>query len=153
MALQSSMVSSLDIVHAKARDVTYPYLLVMADKDVIVNNKSSKEWHAKTSSKVKQLRLMAGAYHELSKEPNNHVLFEAALKFMGERLTDKTTNQVFGTFDLKKVKYLPKPRPLLKRRKFWFFLLVWAYLAVGFILALIRGKKRMLVAWPRMLKH
>ena len=92
MALQSSMVSSLDIVHAKARDVTYPYLLVMADKDVIVNNKSSKEWHAKTSSKVKQLRLMAGAYHELSKEPNNHVLFEAALKFMGERLTDKTTN-------------------------------------------------------------
>ena len=30
-----------------------------------------------------------GAYHELTKEPNNHVLFEASLTFMGERLVGK----------------------------------------------------------------
>ena len=86
LGIQASFLRCVDMIHAKPRSVTYPYLLVLAEKDVIVNNKRSREWHDKTSSKVKQLRLMAGAYHELSKEPNNHVLFEASLKFMGERL-------------------------------------------------------------------
>lgn len=32
---------------------------------------------------------MAGSYHELTKEPNNQVIFEATLKFMGEQLIGK----------------------------------------------------------------
>ena len=49
----------------------------MGEKDIIVNNKATREWHAKTSSKNKQVRLLAGSYHELTKEPNNDVLFES----------------------------------------------------------------------------
>ena len=92
----------------------------MADKDIIVNNKESRAWHAKTTSKIKQLRLMAGSYHELSKEPNNEILFEASLKFMGERLTGKapgTPAQPFGAFKHELVKYY-KTVPLIKKRKF-----------------------------------
>lgn len=63
---------------------------MLGDKDTTVNNKKSREWHSKTASKIKGLRLMAGSYHELSKEPNNNVLFEASLKFMGDRLVSKT---------------------------------------------------------------
>ena len=44
---------AIDRVHAGARLVTYPYLLVLAEKDVIVDNKAAKEWHALTASKVK----------------------------------------------------------------------------------------------------
>ena len=61
----------------------------MGEKDIIVNNKATREWHAKTSSKNKQVRLLAGSYHELTKEPNNDVLFESTLKFMGEQLIGK----------------------------------------------------------------
>jgi hypothetical protein len=34
-----------------------------------------------TVSKVKEIKLMAGSYHELSKEPNNNTMFETVLKF------------------------------------------------------------------------
>ena len=84
-----SVIRMQDLVHAKAKSTTYPYLLVLGDKDIIVNNRVSREWHAKTSSKVKKIKLMMGAYHELTKEPNNHVIFEASLLFMGERLVGK----------------------------------------------------------------
>ena len=89
LGLQTSFLRSFDRVHAQAKSFTTPYLLVLAEKDIIVNNKETKKWHANTSSKIKQLRLMAGSFHELSKEPNNAVLFEASLKFMGERLVGK----------------------------------------------------------------
>ena len=53
--------------------------MVLAENEKIVSNQAAKAWHAQTSSKIKQLRLVAGAYHELAKEPNNNVLFEASL--------------------------------------------------------------------------
>ena len=53
--------------------------MILAEKDVLVGNKDARKWHAKTASKIKTLKLMAGAYHELNKEPNNNVLFEASL--------------------------------------------------------------------------
>lgn len=126
----------------------------MADKDVIVNNKETRAWHAKTTSKIKQMRLMAGAYHELSKEPNNGVLFESALKFMGERIVGKAPGipaKPFGQFKHDQVKYY-KATPLLKKRKFWIFLLGLLYLVIGFVLALMRHKKRLLLTWPKLLK-
>ena len=79
----------IDLIHAKAKNVTHPYLLVLGEKDLIVNNRISREWHSKTQSKVKQIKLMIGAYHELSKEPNNGTFFESSLRFMGERLIGK----------------------------------------------------------------
>ena len=70
--------------------MTYPYQMLLGEKDTTVNNKMAKEWHAKTSSKMKGMRLMAGAYHELCKELNNNVLFETSLKFIGDRLAKKS---------------------------------------------------------------
>ena len=87
--LIASCLRHFDNIQASAKSVTYPYLMVLGDKDAVVSNKASKEWHAKTSSKVKSMRLMAGAYHELGKEPNNAVLFEASLQFLGDRIVGK----------------------------------------------------------------
>ena len=55
--------------------------MLLGEKDTIVDNTQAREWHAKTNSKIKELKLIAGSYHELSKEPNNHVMFEMILKF------------------------------------------------------------------------
>ena len=43
-----SCLRMMDLLHAKAKYVTYPYLLVLGEKDIIVNNRISREWHAKT---------------------------------------------------------------------------------------------------------
>mmetsp|Transcript_23347 Transcript_23347/g.28941 ORF Transcript_23347/g.28941 Transcript_23347/m.28941 type:complete len:87 (+) Transcript_23347:807-1067(+) len=53
LGLQASFIRMIDLIQASAKQVTFPYLLVMADKDIIVNNKESRKWHSKTSSKVK----------------------------------------------------------------------------------------------------
>jgi esterase/lipase len=45
--------------------------MILGEKDMIVNNQSARDWHQNTISKVKDLKLMAGSFHELSKEPNN----------------------------------------------------------------------------------
>ena len=127
--------------------------MVLGEKDVFVNNASAKDWHAKTASKIKTLRLMAGAYHELTKEPNNNVLFEASLKFMGDRLFAKGPEgsaQSFGVFKHETVRYY-KPRSLLQRKKFWLYILVVGYFIVGLLLAFIRKKKMLLIAWPKSL--
>ena len=86
MGLADSILRNHDRVLTYASSVKYPYLMVIGDKDKIVNNKVNKEWHSKTSSQTKQLKLMVNAHHELSKEPNNGSMFEATLKFMAQRL-------------------------------------------------------------------
>ena len=78
-------------VQNDAKLVKYPYLMVLGEKDETISNPLAKAWHAKTSSKIKGMRLIPGAYHELTKETNNHMVFESVLKFMGERLTSATT--------------------------------------------------------------
>lgn len=73
-----------------AKRVKYPYLLVLAEKDKIVDNKRAREWHARTGTPAgnKVIKLVAGAYHEISKEPNNGVMIESVLTFMESRLSD-----------------------------------------------------------------
>ena len=107
---------------------------MLGERDEIVNNRVNREWHAKTSSKEKTIKLMAGAYHELTKEPNNHVLFEAMLKFMAERIK---TAKAFGEFKGKRDVRYPARRPAWKSRKFW-LLVILAYLLIGFVYAVIR---------------
>lgn len=53
LGMQASFLRMLDLIHATAKQVTHPYLLVMADKDIIVNNKESRKWHSQTASKIK----------------------------------------------------------------------------------------------------
>ena len=89
----------------------FSYLMVLAEKEYIVNNRASRAWRDKTKTKIKALKLMPGSYHELTKEPNNHILFEAALNFMGERLYGSSNSpnsdkaKPFGEFKPSLVKY------------------------------------------------
>ena len=137
-----------------AHKIQYPYLMVLAGNDVVVQNRGSKQWHAKTSSRVKQMKMMAESYHELTKEPNNNELFEHCFKFMGDRLTGKgaPAAKALGDFDHRIVKYRYR-KPLLKRKKFWFFILVLLYFVIGLILAKGRGKKRLMLTWPNILRQ
>ena len=108
LGLHASFARSIDSLQAKAREVTYPYFLFLGDKDTIVNNRMTMVWHGKTQSKIKGIRRLPGAFHELSKEPNNDKLFESSLKFMGERLIGKAPGAKatpFGTFAHGLVKY------------------------------------------------
>lgn len=86
VGLGDSMFKNQDRVLNYASNVNYPYILILAEKDVLVSNKVARQWHDQTSSKTKVLKLIPGAYHELTKEPNNHIVFETCLKFMAQRL-------------------------------------------------------------------
>ncbi len=86
---------------------------------------------------------MAGSFHELSKEPNNHQFFESMLRFIG-----KSTLSPFGVLDPKQFNFtLEKPR-----RKLW-KLLTLVYFLVGILLAIIKRRKRLLLLWPGILKR
>ena len=98
---------------------------------------------------------MMGAYHELTKEPNNATFFESSLRFMGERLIGKSAEtpipvKPFGQFKHESIKYY-SPRPILRKKRVWLMFLIAAYLIIGLILALLRSKKRLLITWPKML--
>jgi len=55
--------------------------MILGEKDTIVDNKASSDWHDKTQSKVKQVKKMLGAFHELSKETNSKDFFDTIIKF------------------------------------------------------------------------
>lgn len=46
--------------------------------------------------------MIAGSYHELTKEPNSHVLQESILKFMAKQTEGR---KLFGEFSLKDIKF------------------------------------------------
>lgn len=56
-----------------------------------------------TISKSKEIKLMVGSYHELSKEPNNNTMFETILKFAVRSISEGA--KPFGVFDPKTVKF------------------------------------------------
>ena len=87
-SLKASLNRNINRSQRFARDVTYPYLVLLGEKDTIIDNKAVREWHGKTASQVKDLKLIAGSYHELFKEPNNSVMFELVLKFINKRLEE-----------------------------------------------------------------
>jgi alpha-beta hydrolase superfamily lysophospholipase len=98
--LISSFNRNIDLVAKNASKVNYPYVLILGEKDVIVDNAVSRDWHSKTTSARKELKLMAGSYHELSKEPNNGVFIETILKFAAA-----SAPKNFGVLDPKTVKF------------------------------------------------
>lgn len=126
--------------------------MVLAEKDYIVNNRASKAWRDKNKSKIKMLKLIPGAYHELAKEPNNDVLFESALNFMGQRLSGSGSESAkpFGEFKHSLVKYW-QPRPMKKRFKL--LIIVALYVLIGLLFAIVRRRKNMIISWPRNLLH
>ena len=128
-----------------ASRVNYPYLLALASNDVIVDNVASKKWHEKTHSQVKQLKQVYGC-HELSKEPNNHSFFEGCLSFMG---TQVQKAKPFGKFECKEVRQASQ-RPFWGKKRFW-KMLIFVYLLVGLLIAVIRRQRKMFFSWPALL--
>ena len=146
--LMDSWIKNHDRVATFANKVNYPYLILLGEKDVIVDNSASRAWHAKTSSTIKELKLMAGAFHELSKEPNNGVMFESVLKFMAKRVTDGA--KAFGQFDPKTGVRFAKQVAAWKKKKFWVIISV-LYLFIGLLIAIIRRQKNLFLSWPALL--
>jgi len=146
LGLVSSFITNHDRVITHANKVNYPYLLVLGDKDEIVNNSVNRAWHSKTTSTDKVIKLMVGSCHELTKEPNNHVLFEAVLRFMGERVPKA---KPFGEFKGKRDVKAPKNVPWWQSKKL--LRAIVAYLILGVLLALKNGKKRLVLLWPILL--
>lgn len=147
-----SMNNHLDLVKKNASKVTYPYQLILGEKDVIVDNAAARSWNDSTKSSVKQLKLMAGSYHELSKEPNSKDFIECVLTFAAKQAPAGTKG--FGDYDFKKVKINQVPsagNASAKKRKFR--LLAIIYFIIGLILAILRKSKRMLLIWPAKLLH
>jgi esterase/lipase len=66
--------------------------MILGERDTLVDNNAARHWHNKTLSDEKEIKLMAGSFHELSKEPNNSVLFETIFKFISRQ-----KNKEFGT--------------------------------------------------------
>ena len=75
---------------------------------------------------------MAGSYHELSKEPNNAVMFESILQFVTKRL-----GKPFGTLDPQSVRY-SNQTPYLRRPRLWAYM-VALYLCVRILVQIIKS--------------
>ena len=139
MSLQcvASGFKNQDRVLMHASNVTYPYQVCVAEKDSIVCNKAIREWHDKTSSQIKEMKMIRGAYHELSKEPNNHDFFEYMLKFMAARLKPGVgCARNFGSFSSNQVRFATQ-KPVYKKRRFWVLLTLF-YLLIGLLIAVLR---------------
>ena len=112
---------------------------------MVVDNTAARNWHGATTSKTKEIKLMAGSFHELSKEPNNGVMFETVLKFAVKRAAEGA--QAFGVLNPKEVNFsrrlLPKAAGKSKLR-----LLTILYFLVGLVLAFLRKRKSLFLIWP-----
>ena len=83
-SLAASIFKNLAKVAKGAEHVTYPYQMILGEKDTIVDNASASAWHDKTKSAVKQVKKMLGSYHELSKEPNSKDFFHTVITFCNQ---------------------------------------------------------------------
>lgn len=101
-SLAQSILQYHEVVQKNPQKVTYPYQVILGDKDILVDNAVTQKWHEATQSKTKDFKRMAGAYHELSKETNNKDFFETILKFCAKRQAEGA--QGFGKYDFKDVK-------------------------------------------------
>ena len=143
--LSSSINKNIDKAENLAIKVQYPYLLLLGEKDTMVDNLSALRWHEKTTSNDKHLQVLQDCYHELSKEPQNAEFFEAVLNFASVRCSGKLFGQI-SDLDVK----MPRLKPVLYRKKFWAVVFV-LYLVVGLVIAIIRRQKRLFLSWPALL--
>jgi alpha-beta hydrolase superfamily lysophospholipase len=49
-SLAASLNRNMSRALSFAREVEYPYLVLLGEKDTIVDNRSAREWHGKTAS-------------------------------------------------------------------------------------------------------
>ena len=130
-----------------ASKTTYPFLLCLGEKDAIVNNKVTRKWYDRVGSTVKEIKIIPKAYHELSKEPNNDVFFEAVLKFMAKQ---QEQARPLGEFNPRTDVRFAKKIPYWRRKKLW-KLLVVIYLFIGLLFVLIKRRKNLFLSWPALM--
>ena len=86
----------------------------------------------------------------MTKEPNNHQVFEHCLKFMVKRLQPgENCAKAFGEFPIKQVKFATQ-KPMYKKRRFWVLLTLF-YLLIGLLIAVVRRQKKLFFSWPSLL--
>lgn len=144
--LMGSFLRSIESIKKNAAKVTYPYLLILGEKDLVVDNTASRNWHAATTSTTKEIKLMAGSFHELSKEPNNGTMFETVLKFAVKRASEGA--QAFGVLNPKEVNFSKRLLPKAAAGKSKLRLLTILYFLVGLVLAFLRKRKSLFLIWP-----
>lgn len=110
----------------------------------MIDNSAVREWHANTASKIKEQKQMVGAYHELSKEPNNKIFFSSVLQFLKTRGQDVENTKAFGALDPKTV-HFPVKKVSSKGKK-WRWVLI--YFLIGLLLAILKRSKRYFAFWP-----
>lgn len=52
----ASLNRSISRAQSFANNVSYPYLVLLGEKDTIVDNKAVNQWHSKTASEVKEIK-------------------------------------------------------------------------------------------------
>lgn len=65
----AELLAAIDRVNARAQEVQVPYLLLHGTADKITHPEGSREFHARTASADKTLKLYEGYFHELHNEP------------------------------------------------------------------------------------
>jgi len=60
-----SMVSSVQDIKDNAKNMKYPYMLLLASKDIVVDNKGAQDWHKLTSTHKdkKSLKQFYNCFH------------------------------------------------------------------------------------------
>lgn len=87
MGTAASFNKAIAEMQNKTEQITMPYLLLLAEKDQIVCNESAKQWHEKTQSKVKSMKVLPQFYHELCKEPKaDQFMYTPILEFCAQQL-------------------------------------------------------------------
>ena len=104
---------------------------------------------------MKEIKLIVGAYHELSKELKRVDFVERILQF-ASKVTPAGCKGFGADYDPKKV-VIKKPEEKQaasgkKGKKKWLIIL---YFIIGLILAIVKRSKRLFLIWPLMpmLKH
>lgn len=46
----NSMINSVNDISANSKNMKYPYMLMLASKDIVVDNKGAQDWHKKTAT-------------------------------------------------------------------------------------------------------
>jgi len=140
MSLQliSSMMEFFDDIPLNMRNFKYPLLLMMAEHEQLVSNKTSEECFDKAGSFIKEKVVFKDAYHELQKDLQKDKVHARVLHFITNTILKNSPHVVkpFGKLDESKVRhgYLPKRRPPLFSRKE-----VRRKLLLGLIIYLIIG--------------
>ncbi len=84
--LLREMLTAMELIQEKAKEIHLPLLLLHGSEDVLTSPKGSELLNNTVSSKDKELHIYPGLYHEIFNEPEHPQIFEQVQKWLDERL-------------------------------------------------------------------